>query len=142
MDEGEAFLLTPQQFEYYWPSISGQLDTVKHLWEIWWTKEAFHDGVMNGWLNAWVIGSVDAIHLVMFTQVVHYPANTILKVVLLFGNKFDDYIPIMEAVLEKFARDRNCPYIEGCVRDGFRKKFKHDYHGVLLTRKVATTRVQ
>jgi len=139
----EAHLLTTTQFEHYWPAISQDMDKVRHVWEIWWTKEALYETVMGGYINVWAVGSREKIHLILFTQIVHYPANAILKVVLLVGNSLEEYYDIAEATIEKFALDRGCKFMETCAREGFRKRIKNVcYHGALLTRKVGTTKVQ
>ena len=143
MNEGEAHLLTPSQFEHYWPMISVEMDKVKHTWEIWWTKEAIYSAVMDGWLHAWSIGNSEEIHLVAFTQVMNYPANRNLRVVLVVGNELDKYYDITEATIEKFAINNGCVYIETNGRPGWRRRVKNvQYHGVTLTRKLGTTRVQ
>ena len=143
MDKGEAHMLTLVQFEHYWPLISTEMDKVRDVWEIWWTKEAIHDAVMNGYMNVWVVGSEDTIYFTLFTQIVRYPANTILKIVLLVGNSLEKYYDIAEAVLEKFALGQGCSFMETCARDGFKRRIKNaSHHGVLLTRKVGTIRVQ
>lgn len=136
-------LLTPDQFHQHWPFIEKELENVRHTWEIWWTKEALREAVMNGYVQAWAIGSPSAVHLVAFTNIVHYPANTILKVALLVGNSLDKYFDIMEATFEKYAMDHGCTYMETHGRDGWRRRIKDvKHHGVLLTRKIGSQRVQ
>lgn len=143
MNNGEAHLLTTTQFDLYWPAISKDMDNIKGSWEIWWTKDALYQAVMSGWMNVWAIGSADAIHLVAFTQIINYPANRNLRVVLLLGNHLDEYYDMAEAVIEKFALDNGCVYIEANGRHGWRRRLKGvECHGVVLTRKLSTTRVQ
>lgn len=141
--EGEAHLLTPTQFEFYWPAISADMDKVRHTWEIWWTKEALFQAVVDGWMNVWAVGSPEVVYLVAFTQIINYPANRNLRVVLLIGNHLDEYYDIAEAVIEKFAMDNQCVYIEATGRLGWQRRIKGaQSHGVTLTRKLGTIKVQ
>lgn len=143
MKTAEAHLLTPHQFDHYWASIVPQLDTVKHTWDLWWTKDALYQAVMDGWMNCWVIGSIDTIHLVCFTQIINYPANRMLKVVLLFGTGLDTYFDVAEATLEKFAMNNQCVYLEAYGREGWRRRLEGvKCHGVVLTREVSNLKVQ
>jgi len=143
MSKGEAHMLTMGQFEHYWPAIVPQLEAVREMWDIWWTREALYDAVVGGLINAWAIGSPTAIHLVAFTQIINYPANRNLKVVLIVGNSLEEYYDVAEATIEKFAMDNGCVYIEASGRLGWQRKLKNvKCHGVVLTRKLGTIRVQ
>lgn len=143
MQEGEAHILSPTQFEHYWPQIQADMDKVRHTWEVWWTKEAIYTAVMDSTLTVWVVGGREKIHLIIFTQIVHFPANTILKIVLMLGNSLEKYYDIAEATIEKFAYNRGCDYIETCARDGFKRRIKGaSYHGVVLVKRVDETKVQ
>lgn len=143
MNEGEAHLLTTTQFEHYWPLIQAEMDKVRHTWELWWTKESFYAATMEGYMQAWAIGSPTEIHLVAFTQIVYYPANVMLRITLLIGNGLDKYYDIAEATIEKYARDRGCAYMEVHGRRGWQRRIsKVATHGVMLTRKLDNLRMQ
>jgi hypothetical protein len=143
MGNGEAHLLSPEQAMLYWPEIDKELDTVRHAWEIWWTKEALRQGVLDGWLNVWAIGGRESISLILFTQIVHYPANKMLRVVLIVGNRLEEFFDIAEAALEKYCINTGCLYIEAHGRDGWGKRVPGIVkHGTMFTRKVTNLRVQ
>jgi hypothetical protein len=143
METAEAHLLLPAHVEHYWPAIAGELDKIRDQWEIWWTKEALKECAMDGRLQVWAIGSGDTIYLVAFAQVIYYPANKVMKIILLLGTRLDDFYDIAEATLEKFAKDQGCQYLETCGRPGWKRRCKGVHsHGVVLTRKLETTRVQ
>lgn len=143
MNDGEAYLLTPDQVMFYWPAIDRELETIRHVWELWWTKDSLRQGALDGWMNVWAIGGKESISLVLFTQIVHYPANKMLKVVLIAGNKLDEFYDITEAALEKFCIDNGCVYVEAYGRDGWGKRIPGIVkHGTMFTRKVTNLKVQ
>jgi hypothetical protein len=136
-------LLTPEQFQFYWPAIRKELDTVKHLWEIWNTKESIYEGVVNGSTQCWAIGSHETVYLVAFTTMMYYPANKIFKILLLCGNNMEPHLETIDATFEKFAMDNGCKYIEFRGREGWKKKRPaYQHHGTWFTRKLGNLRMQ
>jgi hypothetical protein len=62
---------------------------------------------------------------------------------LVVGNNLDKYYDIAEAVIEKFAMDNQCAYLEANGRLGWQRRIKNvQAHGVVLTRKLGTIKVQ
>src|SRR5262245_30921885 len=113
------------------------------MWELWWTLEALIDGVFQGWMNCWVIVGIESISLVVFTQIVHYPANKMLRIVLIAGNGLDQFFDVAEAAIEKFAIDNGCVLLEAHGRPGWTRRIPGvTDHGHVITRRVSTLKVQ
>lgn len=134
----EAERLSPEAFLSYWPMISQELDRIPHTWNTYWTKEFIRDAVMNGRFQIWGFGPPETVCLMVFTQVVYYPANMILEIILGFGNGLDDALPLIEATFERFAQEQNCTLCE--IRNGrpgwSRKLDNFKCTGITLRRKV------
>lgn len=118
------------KLDHYWPFIVSEMDRVPHIWSAWWTKEAIYEGLSIGMLQLWAAGTKDAIHIVLITQVVVYPASRVVQCFLTFGKKIDEYIPILAATMESFARDQGCASVDVWGRDGWTKKLLKQFHGV------------
>ena len=143
MDKGEAHLLSPEQAMFYWPAISKELHAVRHVWDLWWTEDALRQAVLDGWMNVWAIGGSESISLVLFTQIVYYPANKMLRVVLTVGNRLEEFFDVAEAALEKYSIDNGCMYMEAHGREGWGRRVPGIVkHGTMFTRKVTNLKVQ
>jgi hypothetical protein len=92
----------------YWPWIERELDTVSHTWYGHWTKESLRDLALCGQFQVWGFGPPNQIRIVVFTQLIHYPAGIVLQGFLSFGNSLDLALPIMEATFERFALETGC----------------------------------
>ena len=78
-------LLSNEKFELYWPDIELKLDTVPHIWDCWWTKESIREQTLVGRFQCWTVGDANEVSGVVFSQIIHYPAASILQVFLAFG---------------------------------------------------------
>src|SRR5215813_843667 len=87
--EVEARRISAEEWSVHWPQISRQLDTIPQYWSVYWTKEYINHAVMNDEWQAWGFGDMGNINVVVLTQVIMYPANAILQMVLAFGNSLD-----------------------------------------------------
>lgn len=112
-------LLTPEKFGFYWPGIEKQLDTIPHVWELWWTKDFIRDAVECGRFDCWTVGDSSAVRGVVFTQVAIYPANNVLQVLLAFGVGMLDAVEQLDAVISQYAVRRGCGAIEVAGRPGW-----------------------
>jgi len=131
-----AELLTSNVFERHWPNISEQLDTIPHVWEKWWTKDFLHCAPLAGRCQVWGIGD-EKLRIIVYTQIINYPASSIFQIFLAFGNDIERCLPIMDALFEKVAKDSGCGSIEVIGRPGWERKLQgFTRTAVILTRAV------
>jgi hypothetical protein len=121
--EAEARRIGPEEWIVYWPMISKELDTIPQWWAPYWTKEYINTNVLNGGWQAWGFGDIDKVNIIILTQVMMYPANRILQIMLAFGNSLDLCMPLMEATLERFAVETGSKFCEFIGRPGWESKF-------------------
>lgn len=118
----EGGIIPLPELMLFWPSINKELDTVPHIWNTHWTKEALYSGAMMGRFQVWGFGPAGQISVVVFTEIVNYPANKILYAFLAFGNSLERVLPCIEAVLERFAQESECSICEVTGRPGWERK--------------------
>lgn len=119
----EARRLTPEAWSVYWPFITKELDTIPQWWEPYWTKDFINHAVMTGGWQAWGFGEYDKINVVVLTQIIMYPGGRILQMMLAFGNNLPMVAPLIDATLERFAVEAECPYAEIVGREGWVQYF-------------------
>ena len=112
------------KFAYYWPAIERQLDFIPQYWSFWWTKDAIYGLTMDGTFQCWGAGTETELKMVMFSQVAHYPANTILQVFLAFGTGIDEVTSGVVETFRRFAVERGCTGVEVTGRPGWETKLK------------------
>lgn len=115
-------MFTSDQVERYWPYMSRELDTIKPLWDRWWTKEWIQNACIGGVWQTWGVGDESSIKLIFITQVLQYPANKILHIVLAFGTEFDRGMDLIVASLDRYGRSQGCTWMEFAGRPGFERK--------------------
>lgn len=115
-------LMTADEVEVFWPEMQKELLTISHLWEMWWTIESFHFMVLNGHMQVWVVGTPPTFHLILITQICHYPAGPVLQAVLTFGSQIDSVLDLVVGTLEHFAEKNGCKYTEVFGRPGWKRK--------------------
>lgn len=113
------------EVEKYWPEMLLELRKIKHLWDIWWTEEALYIQCVSGNMQVWVAGKPPSFSIVVFSQILHYPANSVLQAVLMFGTKVDEVLPVVVGTLEHFALEHGCKYAEVFGRHGWSKKLEN-----------------
>jgi hypothetical protein len=63
------------------------------------------------------------VHAMVVTEIAVFPSYRVLRVVLLAGREMDKW-KHLEVVLEKYARDNSCAFIEGWTRPGMAKQMR------------------
>lgn len=116
--------LNDQEVEQFWPEIAEELQKVHHIWDHWWTLESLYIQVATGGMQVWVAGKPPSFNLVTFTQLCNYPANTILQIVIMFGERVEETLPVVMNTLEHYAEMRGCRYMEAVGRPGWKKFFE------------------
>jgi hypothetical protein len=117
-------LLEEGELEKFWPQIVNMLQTVPHTWTHW-TIDTFWEQAERGNLQVWGIGLGNTISLVLFTQVVRYPALSTLHVIWAGGKFREEYIPIIDSTLARFGEIQECDRLEVIGRPGWEKMFKN-----------------
>jgi hypothetical protein len=99
-----------------------QLDSVKHIWEDYYTKDFMTAQILNEAWQAWGFGSDGKVRLLVITQIVVFPANRVLQILMALGNSLDECLPVMEATLERFANAAECGLCDAIGRPGWERK--------------------
>ena len=93
-------LLSNEKFELYWPEIEKHLDKVQQIWAQWWTKDSIHDLTLEGRFQCWTVGDKDVALGVVFSQIIHYPAASILQVFLAFGLGMVETVGVIDDAIQ------------------------------------------
>lgn len=113
--------LLVQELDIYWDAMLIELRKIRHVWDVWWTEETLYEMIVADGIQVWVVGDDNSFHLVVFTQVRDYPANSILFIMLMFGNKLSKSLPFLQAVLEDYADKTGCTMVEAVGRKGWER---------------------
>jgi hypothetical protein len=143
MGEIVTEMLSNEKFERYWPRISAELDTIRHIWMKWFTKEELYDDTLSGLFTVLAAGTETEVRVVVFTRVLEYPCGRILQCFLAFGNSVKTCLPSLEAMLERMANELGCVECEIIGRRGWLKllpEFKEQY--VIMSRELKPFKVQ
>lgn len=135
--------LSVNDIEGYWPEMVKELRKISHVWDRWWTEESLYLQTISGNMQVWVAGKPPEFNLVVFSQVLNYPANSIFQAVLMFGNKIEETLPVVVGTLEHFAAESGCRYAEIFGREGWTRKLdRFGFRGsaVLLTKPIGELR--
>jgi hypothetical protein len=138
-------LLSVEKFVHYWPMIGRQLDFVPHMWALWWTKESLYEGVCAERFQCWGVGTANTITAVMFSQVALYPANSVLQVILAFGEGLTDAVDEVEAALERYCKVRGVDVCEITGRPGWEPLLRKKGFGrksVVMSKRLDIGRLQ
>lgn len=138
-------LMTPEQFRHYWPLIGTQLDLVPHLWQLLWTKDALYEGVCSEYLQCWAVSHSEVIDGVIFSQVSFYPANTVFRAFLAFGEGIVDAVDDIEAAFERYCAIRGVGVAEISGRPGWEsvlRKKGFGRTGTIMTKRLDRARLQ
>jgi hypothetical protein len=133
----EASRLRTGEILAYWPWIEIELDKIGPVWCGHWTKESLREMAINDRFQVWGFGPPDQVRVIIFTQLVEYPAGLILQAFLCFGNSIDEALPIIEATFERFAMETKCRTCEIWGRRAWVRKvkgFREDY--VVMSRVI------
>lgn len=91
-----------------------------------WTMEHLCAAVIMGNTQLWVAFDDDKVWGAVTTEIVRYPAKTMLSMHFLGGEGFDAWYSDMLDSLTQHAREAGCDGIEGIARFGFWEWLKDD----------------
>lgn len=113
ISKSNGLRISPEWWNDNLHAIYSQLDSVRHLWEDYYTKEFITDMVLQQSWQAWAFEKQKGeTNIVVLTQIVQYPVSTVLQAILVFGNSLEECLPMMEATLERFAQVTRCDFCE------------------------------
>lgn len=124
MDEVVVERFSVEKFMVYWPAIERELRTVPHVWQDFWTLESIRDLTIQGHFQCWGAGSIERVEIVCWSQVLFYPASSVLYIFLAIGRGIDHCIPALETIFEKFAHDMGCKLVQVTGRPGWGPKLR------------------
>lgn len=139
-------VLTIEQVVDFWPMIKNELLRIPEHWNELWTIESLQHMLENGVFKVWACGpqlgpNHIQYNLVAFTQEVEFPANKILRIVLMFGNGMTPgHLDILDASFESYAQSNGIGLIDGMVRFGWLRTLRDrgvKPRGIYLTKKVS-----
>lgn len=139
--ERVSYRLPVENFVQFWPQIVRELDRIPQYWAPWWTKESLMQGVLAGRFQAWGIGTQTELKIMLLTQIVNYPAASVLYCFLMFGHdeKLEEAFDALEPSLLRFANEAGCKLCEVQARPGFKralKKYGFVQNSVVLSRAI------
>lgn len=114
----ETQLITGDAIDHYWPHIKGMLEKVPHTW-VDYTLEAIYERITQGLIQVWGIGTKEVTLAIVFTQIATFPANRILEVIWMCGEKALDGLDVLDATLSEFARIHDCGRVDIYARPGW-----------------------
>lgn len=116
-------VLSLEAYAHYWPEVSDALDSIKFMWEPWFTKEFLRACQLHG-VTIWGFGDGTKLEIIMYTQIYNYVSTTVFQLMLVFGQGLDRMLPTIEAFFTKVAHDQGCAQFEVIGRPGWERKFK------------------
>lgn len=143
LGENACQRLSPEQIAKYWPEMVLELRKISHVWDTWWTEDSLRLQMLTENMQVWAAGKPPVFHLVVVTQVLHYPANSILQAVLAFGTKVDEVLPLVVGTLEHYAQVHGCRYAEVFGRFGWQRKlekFGYSKSATMMTKPLGILR--
>ena len=116
--------IQPQSIELIWPLVKDlvQKPIDFNLGEF--NLEDVYNWLTNGYMHLWIIGNEEEILVAVVTEIVTYPRETRLRIVLAGGkknnmNRWFDIFWDKDSEIHKFAKKNNVKRFEVCGRDGW-----------------------
>lgn len=131
--------MNPSEVEYAWHKLLPFIERAIEQAPDEMTPEDVRERLRNQFYYAWAIHDGPKLHAVLVTEVAQYQYYRVCRVVLLSGEDFEHWRHL-EGILEMWARDAGCKYIEAFTRPGLAKKLYPDgyRHTHCLIRKQIT----
>ena len=114
----------PQSVNILWPLVKDliQKPVNQNLGEF--NLEDVYNWLTNGYMHLWIIGNEEEILVAVVTEIVTYPRETRLRIVLAGGkknnmNRWFDIFWDKDSEIHKFAKKNNVKRFEVCGRDGW-----------------------
>ena len=116
--------IQPQSIELIWPLVKDliQKPIDFNLGEF--NLEDVYNWLTSGYMHLWIIGNKEEILVAVVTEIVTYPRQTRLRIVLAGGkknnmNRWFDIFWDKDSEIHKFAKKNNVKRFEVCGRDGW-----------------------
>lgn len=139
----EICAFTVDELMHYWPDIAQSLALVPHTWEDSYTLDSLLHGALEQKLQVWAVGDDTRHRVILFTDVLLTSAgDRHLRIFLAVGQGIVEYLPMLDATLDRFAEIQGCShvFIEG--RDGWERMLRSigfKKRHITLTRRVKSS---
>ena len=110
-----------------WPDIKDEIERAVVRSNGRWSIEALYASILNGEQQLWLAFDEDkTIDGVGTTEIVSYPAKTMIAIQFLGGKNFNSWVWDMLGKFKLFGKDNGCQGIEATGRPGFWKWLGQD----------------
>ena len=127
-DSTHVIALVPTAYlNHTWPDIREVTEKAIMRSNGRWSMEALYASILHGHQQLWLAFDEDKnIDGVGTTEIVFYPAKTMIAMQFIAGKNFDSWMWDMLDKFKQFGRDNGCQGIEGTGRPGFWKWLGQD----------------
>ena len=78
-----------------------------------------YDYISEGFYELWVVMDGKKMIAVITTRVIEYPERRALAMDFIGGTRMKEWLPMVQDVISRYAKDHNCKYLEGYGRKGW-----------------------
>ncbi len=139
----EICAFTLDEVVHYWPDIANSLAKVSHIWDDCYTLDSLLHGALEQKIQIWSAGDDIQHKIILFTDVLLTPeGNRYMRIFLAVGEGIEEYLPMLDATLDRFAQIQGCTHILIEGRSGWERLLKpigFKKRHVALTRRVKST---
>lgn len=131
------FLLNSEQLLHYWPEMLRGLEEIPGFIERF-DEQYLLELALRGHLCFWTLGE-GKIELVLATRILDYPRGRALQVCAAFGRRVEEFIPRIDAMLERVAALQGARWIEVVGRPGWARLLRSrgfETYQICLVREV------
>ena len=120
-------LVPIEYLNHTWPDIKDEIERAVVRSNGRWSIEALYASILNGEQQLWLAFDEDKnIDGVGTTEIVFYPAKTMIAIQFLGGKNFNSWVWDMLGKFKQFGKDNGCKGIEATGRPGFWKWLGQD----------------
>lgn len=121
MEKENVYLLSSEQFYFYWPRIEQGLFDIEFF--DYYKPQTVFDRCLKGAMQCWALSNGE-IQLIIVSEIIHYDTGKVLRFIAAFGTGIDRYLEAAKDVFPRVARSQGCTGYEVIGRDGWGKKLK------------------
>lgn len=120
----EFYYMPLEYVKHYWSNIEECLDASPEVLEGF-SRESIQGFLFSGQWHVWSVQDVQAIRIIIFTEVIQQPTRRFLLVRYAYGTELEQFLPLAEEGFKLVARKLGCSdvYIAD-TRFGWARKLK------------------
>jgi hypothetical protein len=107
-----------------WPEVVGYIEDAAATTNGKYKAQDIYDDIQRGVYVLWIIVENDAIIGALTTRVAVYPNRRSMSIDWIGGTRLEELLPKFHPVMQKYAKDNKCTYLEGHGRGGWARKLK------------------